>query len=103
MAQQTFQMHLYAAEEFGGHGVGVVTKFRILPWAPDPGRQSAFGYHVGPVEVQAEVPDSFDMRAAKLAAKRAELKAAQAEFAARVTQLQREINELQAIEFVEAA
>jgi hypothetical protein len=100
MAKQSFQMHLYIKEN--PYKVEPGPEFRLLPWGPTSNVDNTFGIYVGPATVEAEVPDSFDMRAAKLAAKQAELEKVRAELGARVTQLMREISELQAIEYAPA-
>ncbi|GAB3763646.1 hypothetical protein GCM10028796_17520 [Ramlibacter monticola] len=51
--------------------------------------------------ITVEVPDGFDPRSAKLAAKQKELEQVRAEMGARVTQIMREIQQLQAIEMSE--
>jgi hypothetical protein len=95
MAKQTFQMHLYAKESYEDpFSETKTTKFSLHAYD----KMDCFGPYVGPVEVEVEVPDSFDMRAAKVKAKEAELQKTRAEFTARITQLQRELNELQALE-----
>lgn len=98
MAKKTFQMHLYASERLN-YAEGT-TEVRFVLHGFD---GLSIGTYVGPVEVEAEVPDRFDMHAAKLKDKQAELTKVRAEFTNRITQIQREISELQAIEFVEAA
>lgn len=67
--------------------------------------KSSYGnnVYVGTAEVTFEVPDDFDPRPAQikvLEAKRAELNA---QFAAAVTEINRQISQLQAIEHTEAA
>lgn len=90
MAKQTFLMHLYADEDFDGN-----VEFKMHRWEHHDG---TFGEYVGPVTVEAEVPDTFDMRAAKLKAKQEELTKVRAEFTKRITEIQRQINELTALE-----
>jgi hypothetical protein len=99
MAKQTFQMHLYASERLNVRTGDHEVRFSIFHHAD----LDYAGSYVRPVEVEVEVPDAFDMRAAKLKDKQAELTKVRAEFTNRITQIQREISELQAIEFVEAA
>jgi hypothetical protein len=99
MAKQTFTQHLYVAERF--NPISETTEPRYQLHGLD-GLEFA-GIYIGPVEVQVEVPESFDMRAAKLKAKQAELTKVRAEFTARITDLTRQINELQALEMTEAA
>jgi hypothetical protein len=95
VAKQTFAMHLYVDTTDDRY---VLDRFHrdgdsMLSWL----------LYVGPVTVDAEVPERFDVRAAKLATKQKELEKVRAEFGAKVTQLQREISELQAIEYVSEA
>jgi hypothetical protein len=94
MAKQTFTQHLYVTDRFNPITCKTETKFSLHAFD----KMDCFGPYVGPVEVEVEVPDSFDMRAAKVKAKQDELTKVRAEFTARVTQLQRELNELQALE-----
>jgi hypothetical protein len=94
MAKQTFEMHLYAKDWF--EPISGKTETRFTLHALD--KLEFLGCYVGPVQVEVEVPDNFDMRAAKVKAKEAELQKTRAEFTARITQLQRELNELQALE-----
>jgi hypothetical protein len=98
VAKQTFAMHLYARkpyfQEEGEYA------FVLVPWNSESG---SFGSYIGPVTVEAEVPDAFDMRSAQVKAKQEELQKVRAEFGAKVTQLQRELAELQAIEYVSEA
>jgi hypothetical protein len=98
VAKQTFAMHLYARKPY--HQEEGEYVFLLVPWSSDSG---SFGSYVGPVTVEAEVPDSFDMRSAQVKAKQEELQKVRAEFGAKVTQLQRELAELQAIEYVSEA
>lgn len=103
MAKQTFPMHLYAQERINFDAatfdaMPTEVRFTLQPYAD----MNFGGVYVGPVDVEAEVPDGFDMRSAKLKAKQEELAKVRGEFQARITQIQREINELQAIE-MEAA
>lgn len=87
MKTQTFSMHLYwdtlnnEYEMYAGRNLN-----------------SRYTLYVQPVEVTVEVPESFDVRAAKLASIRAEEAELRAKFQARITELQREANELLAIE-----
>jgi hypothetical protein len=95
MAKQTFQMHLYARESWESFSdEAPQLKYLLQAWAD----MESSGIYIGPVMVEAEVPVSFDMRAAKLKAKQAELTKVRAEFIARITDLTRQINELQALE-----
>lgn len=91
MAKQSFPMHLYAKQDYLSEEV----TFQLHRWD---GMGDSAGIYIGPVTVDAEVPEHFDLRAAKLRDKQAELTKVRAEFTARITQLQREVNELQAIE-----
>ena len=50
-------------------------------------------------QITAEVPDDFDPRPAKIAALEAKKQELRAEFAAKVTEIERKISELQAITF----
>jgi hypothetical protein len=99
MAKQTFQMHLYIKENIYALDDEPKERFALFPWGNESNTGNAFGIYVGPVTVEAEVPDGFDMRSAKLTAKQAELEKVRAEMGARVTQLMREISELQAITY----
>ena len=94
MAKQTFQMHLYAKEPLRFGDEPDAFRFTLQAFEG----MDCFGVYVGPVEVEAECPDDFDMRGAKLTAKQAELAKVRAEFTNRITQIQREISQLQAIE-----
>lgn len=94
MALKTFTMHLYARESLDFLGEKGEVVYKLAAW-PD---MEGMGAYIGPVEVQAEVPDFFDVRTARIKAKEQELNRVRAEFQARITQIQREINELQAIE-----
>lgn len=98
MAKQIFQMHLYASERLNFNTGDKDVRFSLHAYDG-----MDLGSYIGPVAVEIEVPDNFDMRAAKLKDKQAELTKVRAEFTNRITQIQREISELQAIEFVEAA
>jgi hypothetical protein len=91
MAKQTFPMHLYRHEAgdwqlhaYEGIGRGYLT-------------------HVGVVQVECEVPENFDLRAAKLRELQAEKQRVRAELTKRITDLTRQINELSALEMTEAA
>lgn len=97
MSKQTFPMHLYAEEGYDSTQHKAVMRFKLIPWGADHNRDSVFGTYVGPVLVEAGVPDAFDVRGAKLIAKQAELQKVRGEMSARITQLMREINELQAL------
>lgn len=87
MKTQTFQMHLYWDD--------LNHDFEV--WGSD-SMKSRYMLYVGPVDVTAQVPEKFDVRAAKLASIRAEEAELRAKFQARITELQREANELMAIE-----
>lgn len=58
---------------------------------------------VGAIEVTFEVPDDFDPRPAQVKALEAKERELRAQFAAAVTEIQRQISQLQAIEHSEAA
>ena len=58
---------------------------------------SAYSAMVGPVEVTFTVPDDFDPRPGKIAALEAKKQELRAEFAAKVTEIERKISELLAI------
>jgi hypothetical protein len=97
MAKQTFQMHLYAKE--------VITfdkefnEVREVKFGLQAYEDLDFaGSYVRPVEVECEVPENFDIRAAKLRDLQAEQAKVRAEMTKRITELQRQINELQALE-----
>lgn len=97
MAKQTFQMHLYAKEviDYDEH----FNETRRVDFRLDRFDNADYvGSYVQPVTVEAEVPDNFDIRAAKLRDLQAEQAKVRAEMSARITDLQRQINELMAIE-----
>jgi hypothetical protein len=97
MAKQTFQMHLYAKESTDYDKD--FNEVRSVRFALNPYDDADYmGCYVGPVACEVEVPDHFDMRAAMLAQKQAELEKVRAEFTNRITQIQREISQLTAIE-----
>jgi hypothetical protein len=58
---------------------------------------------VGTAEVTFEVPDDFDPRPTQVKALQARELALRAQFAAAVTEIQRQISQLQALEHTEAA
>lgn len=58
---------------------------------------------VGAVEVTFDVPDDFDPRPSQVKALEAKKRELQAQFAAAVTEIERQISQLQAIEHTEAA
>lgn len=91
MALKTFTLHLYWDE--------LRNDFEI--WA-SANMSSHYSIYVGPVEVEAEVPENFDVRSAKLAHIRAQETKLRAEFQARITELQRQAQELLAIEMEDA-
>lgn len=98
MAKQSFEMHLYAREEWASFDSDTPEiAYRLVQWGPSD-TSSSFGLYVGPVTVEAEVPDAFDLRSAKLKAKQEELEKVRAELGARVTQIMREIQQLTALE-----
>lgn len=53
---------------------------------------------IGPYEFEVSIPDDFDIRAAKITSLRELKQNVQAEFAAKVVEIDRKINELLAIE-----
>lgn len=55
--------------------------------------------YVGEQEIEIEVPDNYDPRAQKIAALQALQQKAAADYQKTVTEIQRRISELQAIEF----
>lgn len=55
---------------------------------------------IGPYEFMVEVPDNFDIKAHKIATLQEAKRRIQAEFSAKVTEIDRRINELLAIENV---
>lgn len=87
MSKQTFTQHLYWDE--------LRNEFEL--WA-SANMSSNYSVYIAPVEVEAEVPDNFDVRAAKLAHIKGQEKKLRAEFQARLTELQRQAQELMAIE-----
>jgi hypothetical protein len=89
MAKVKFQQHLYSVDYGDGK-----PQWRL--WAT-PTMSDKYWTLVGPVEVEVEVPDDFDARPAKIAALEAEKQKLRAAFAARVTEIEREISQLQAI------
>lgn len=85
--KQSFDLHLYWDE--------LRNEFEI--WASG-NMSSHYTVYVGPVTVEAEVPERFDVRAAKLASIKAQEMKLRAEFQARLTELQRQAQELMALE-----
>ena len=94
MATKTFTMHLYYGELYRDQG-----GFVLFSSANMADRWNAY---VGPVTVEVEVPDNFDPRAAQVKALQEEERKVRAAFAAKITEIQARINELQAIEMVAA-
>lgn len=91
--KQTFTMHLYWNKYSG---------FQLF--ATDTLKGDGYNCYIHPVEVEVEVPDDFDPKAAEVAALRAEEVKLRAAYQARVTEIHRRINSLLAIEnCVEAA
>lgn len=94
--KQQFHVHLYHRETIASESPFVLFSSSTMG--------DSWYTYVGPVTVEAEVPDDFDPRAAKIAALRAEKAKLRAAFAARVKELDDRINSLLAIEnTVEAA
>lgn len=87
MALKTFTMHLYWDDISHEYELYAAKSMN-----------SRFLLYVGPVEVEALVPEKFDVRAAKLAAIKTEETRLRAEFQARITELQRQASELLALE-----
>ena len=69
-------------------------KFLIWPYKPDGNNGLAF---VREIEVETEVPDNFDMRPSQIATLQKKEQELRAQFAAAVTEIHRQISELQAI------
>lgn len=97
MSTKTFAMHLYVKERLTFDKE--LNQVRTLDYHLHPfGDSDYMGSYVGPVDVQCEVPDNFDIRAAKLRDLQTEQQKVRAEMTKRITELQRQINELQAID-----
>jgi hypothetical protein len=94
---KTFTMHLY----WNKYGTGDNTDpARFSLWSSDDiGDYYASAHvYVGPVEVQVDVPDDIDPKALELAHIRAQEQKVRAAFAQRMTELQRQANELLALD-----
>ena len=96
--KQSFQMHLYAKEEISFDAAyNEVRTGKYVLHAFD--GMDFCGFYVGQVTVEAEVPDSFDFHKAQIQQTEYELHKVRAEYGKRVTELQRRLAELQAIEY----
>lgn len=89
--KKQFTLHLYH-NEFYGKGTDAFTVFCSGNMADN------HTTYVRPVEVEVDIPEDFDLRAAKLAQLEAEQVKVRAAFQARITEIQREIAKLQALE-----
>ena len=91
MTTKTFTVHLYHSS----------LSYADDCWSMFASDRMADRYYtyVKPVEIEVEVPENFDPRPGKIAALQAEEEELRAAFAARVTEIQREISKLQAITY----
>jgi hypothetical protein len=76
------------------------SQWRLMPYQSEGDNKRIF---VGTAEVTFEVPDDFDPRPAQVKALQAKEQELRAQFAAAVTEIHRQISQLQAIEHTEAA
>lgn len=92
----TFDKHIAA-----NPSIYKCSPYTWLPFDQTPHTSSAV--MVGPQKITITVPEDFDPRPAQVEKLEAEKRKLQADFAKRVTEIEREISELQCIEFTGSA
>ena len=85
---------------------GFISLNRMDPWDKEPrfcfyaGKMDEYGHAtVMPYSFEVDIPDEFDPRAKQVELLRAEKTKAMAEFQARITEIDRQISKLTALEF----